>query len=184
MRGLFTAGGRSTARLSRWDRRIPLSLCIGAVSVTGQPGLGEASRVAGMNVAQVGLALSIGAGIALLGGPHTGTLIDRIGPGKMAALSCLLRTGAFLAYLGIDQFWQIIAISAVVIWSDNAFWPSDSAMIIALCGREQRARWYALGRTVRSVGMGLGAALSGVIVASGSDGARMVVLFTTANEKR
>lgn len=134
-------------------------------------------NVAGMDVARVGLALSIGAGIALLGGPHTGTLIDRIGPGKMAALSCLLRTGAFLAYLGVDQFWQIIAVSAVVIWSDNAFWPANSAMIIALCGREQRARWYALGRTVRSVGMGLGAALSGVIVAAGSDGARIVVLF-------
>ncbi|MGV9531956.1 MFS transporter [Streptomyces cellulosae] len=132
-------------------------------------------NVADMDVAKVGLALSIGAGLALLGGPHTGTLIDRIGPGNMAALSCLVRTGAFFAYLGADQFWQIIAISAVVVWSENAFWPSNSAMIIALCGREQRARWYALGRTVRSVGMGLGAALSGVIVAAGSNGAQRVV---------
>ncbi|MEV6949167.1 MFS transporter [Streptomyces sp. NPDC051172] len=131
--------------------------------------------VSDMSVATVGVALSVGAGIALLGGPYTGTLIDRFGPGRMAAASCLLRAAAFLAYLAVDQFWQVILLSALVIWGDSAFWPSNSAMIIALCGREQRARWYALGRTIRSMGMGIGAALSGVIVAAGSEGPRVIV---------
>ncbi|MHC0431531.1 MFS transporter [Streptomyces sp. O3] len=137
--------------------------------------------VADISVAKVGLALSLGAGIALLGGPHTGTLIDRIGPGRMAAIACLLRAGAFLTYLVADQFWQIVVLSALVSWSDSAFWPSNSAMVIALCGKEQRARWYALGRTVRSIGMGVGAALSAAVVALGSSGANLVVIANAAS---
>lgn len=136
--------------------------------------------VAHMGISEVGLALSIGAIIALLGGPQTGTLIDRYGPGKIAVLSCTLRGLGFVAYMGVDAIWQLIIVSAIVRWADNAFWPANSAMVIALCGREQRARWYTLGRTVRSIGLGAGAALSGVLVAYGSSGARVVVLVNAA----
>ncbi|MFJ9026271.1 MFS transporter [Streptomyces sp. NPDC102259] len=136
--------------------------------------------VAHMGISEVGLALSLGAIIALLGGPQTGALIDRYGPGKVAVLSCTLRGLGFIAYLGVDAVWQLVIVSAIVRWADNAFWPANSAMIISLCGREQRVRWYTLGRTVRSVGLGLGAALSGVLIAYGSGGARAVVLANAA----
>ncbi|MCW8384633.1 MFS transporter [Streptomyces justiciae] len=136
--------------------------------------------VAHMGISEVGLALSIGAIIALLGGPYTGTLIDRYGPGRIAVLSCTLRGLGFVTYMGVDSIWQLVIVSAIVRWADNAFWPANSAMVIALCGREQRARWYTLGRTVRSIGLGVGAALSGVLVAYGSSGARTVVLVNAA----
>ncbi|AIG74891.1 MULTISPECIES: MDR family MFS transporter [Amycolatopsis] len=136
----------------------------------------------GLSLTAVGAALSIAALIALPSGPLAGRLIDRFGPGRMVITANLIRAVTFTGYVFADEAWHLVVLAAVTFWGEGMFWPSTGALVAQVADDGQRARWYAMERALRNVGIGLGGLLGAAMVAwGGTAGYTAIVLVNAAS---
>ncbi|WP_410653104.1 MDR family MFS transporter [Amycolatopsis sp. cmx-4-54] len=134
----------------------------------------------GLSLTAVGVALSIAAMIALPSGPLAGRLIDRFGPGRMVITANLIRAVTFTGYLFAGETWHLVVLAAVTFWGEGMFWPSTGALVAQVADDGQRARWYAMERALRNVGIGLGGLLGAAMVAWGGTGGYTVIVLVNA----
>ncbi|WP_433288771.1 MFS transporter [Micromonospora sp. CA-244673] len=132
----------------------------------------------GLSAPQAGMTLTVGMLAGLGAVPLSGWWIDR-GARRAPAVAALLvrAVGALLLALvpGIAGF----AIGAVLIGVGTQIAaPTNSALVAALAGPAQRAAALAAGRSLRNAGLGAGALLGTVLVATGPEVLRWLALVT------
>jgi len=120
-----------------------------------------------LSLAQVGLALSVAAGIALPAGPLLGSLVDRSGAWRVLLAGNLLQALGVASYLVIDTFGGLVAAAVVVALGNQAFWAAYSPLVTQVSDPGERERWYGLLGALRNAGFGLGGLLSGVALVAG-----------------
>jgi len=136
----------------------------------------------GLPLTAVGAALSVAALLALPSGPFAGPLVDRFGPRRIVVAANLLRVATFTGYVFAGSLWQLVVLAALTFWGEGLFWPASGALVAQVADDGQRARWYAMERTLRNVGIGLGGlAGSALVVAGGTAGYTAIVALNAGS---
>lgn len=133
----------------------------------------------GIPLTAVGAALSVAALLALPAGPCAGPLVDRFGPRRIVVAANLLRVATFAGYAFAGSLWQLGALAALTFWGEGLFWPASGALVAQVADDGQRARWYAMERTLRNVGIGLGGLAGSALVVAG--GYTTIVVLNAAS---
>ncbi|WP_290060614.1 MFS transporter [Amycolatopsis solani] len=121
----------------------------------------------GLPLTAVGAALSLAALLALPAGLCAGPLVDRFGPRRVVVAANLLRVLTFTGYVFAGSPAVLVVLAALTFWGEGLFWPASGALVAQVADDGQRARWYAMERTLRNVGIGLGGLAGGVLVVAG-----------------
>jgi MFS family permease len=120
------------------------------------------TRIVGLSAVEVGLGLSISAGVALLAGVPLGHLADRRGPREvqvalLAALTCLSAL-----YLLVDAWWQFVAVATLVSVAMAGAGTVRAALIAGLVRGSDRSSTKAYLRAITNVGMTIGTGFAAV----------------------
>lgn len=120
-----------------------------------------------LSLAEVGLGLSVAAGIALPAGPVIGTLVDRSGAWRVLLAGNLLQALGAASYLIVDTFGGLVVAASAVALGSQAFWSAYSPLVTQVSEPGERERWFGLLGALRNAGFGLGGLLSGVALTAG-----------------
>ncbi|WP_033260813.1 MDR family MFS transporter [Amycolatopsis vancoresmycina] len=134
----------------------------------------------GLPLTAAGAALSAAALLALPAGPLAGPLVDRLGARRVVVIANLLRVLTFAGYVVAGSLWQLVVLAALTFWGEGLFWPASSALVAQVADDGQRARWYAMDRALRNVGIGAGGLAGGVLVAWGGVGGYTAIVLANA----
>jgi MFS family permease len=116
----------------------------------------------GMSVDKVGLALSAGAALGMLGSVPLGHLADLYGP-RIVTVALLYLLGIFVgAYAFVRSFPWLVVVVSLALMAESAAYASRGALIAGLIPPEERVRTSSYMRSVANVGIGIGAAVGGV----------------------
>ncbi|WP_340619560.1 MFS transporter [Xenorhabdus siamensis] len=118
--------------------------------------------VQGLNIVDVGLAMTIGAMIALLiAGYPAGLLADRLGPANSTLVGSLLRFSAFPWMLVVSTHWQVAIIVMCVSIGERIYWCANPAAIRVLFPMQNtQMNIFAIINSCRNIGLGFGALFS------------------------
>jgi len=133
-------------------------------------------NVRGISLTAAGLVLATNAVVALVSGPVSGPLVDRLGGRRVLALALLLLAGGFGSYMLVHHPWQAFAAATVTGVGNGFFWPAQSTLIAGLTPQDRRHVAFAMQRVVMNLGIGLGA-LAGGLIASAEHPWTFTVLF-------
>jgi MFS family permease len=129
----------------------------------------------GFSLGIAGLVVGVVTGLAVVGAPVSGPLIDRIGSRWIAALSLLALGVGFSGLAFADTPAEAFVAAAAAGLGNGGLQPSQAALVASLVGPELRHRASAVSRVASNLGIGLGGVLGGVVAAHGLNG--FVVLF-------
>ena len=176
--------------LVRWLRGIlpPTKLerdlavqCVLSAFATGSFLTGTAvffTQVVELSGAQVGLGMSIAAGVTLLLQLPLGRLADRVGAKPLWVLASAVEAALYLAWPGIGGMAGLVAMLSVLAVFETAGRNARNVYRIAVFPRETRVRALAYMRAARNVGYTLGAGASGVALGIGLEAVRLIPLLT------
>ncbi len=134
-----------------------------------------------LSLAQVGLGLSVAAGIALPAGPLLGTLVDRSGAWRVLLAGNLLQALGVAGYLLVDAFGSLVVAAVAVALGSQAFWAAYSPLVTQVSEPGERERWYGLLGALRNAGFGLGGLLSGAALTADTTAAYRGVVAVNAS---
>jgi hypothetical protein len=139
------------------------------------------TRALGLSPTQVGLGLSLAAGVSLLGTVPLGALTDRYGPQGVWLVGLLVEAALFIAYPFVGGFAGFLAVVTALAVVDAATGVARQVYSINVLRPEERVTALAYQRSALNVGFGLGAAISGGVLAVDTIGAyRGLVWFNAA----
>ncbi|MBC2933717.1 MFS transporter [Nocardioides sp. zg-1228] len=176
----------------RWWQRVlpPTKLerdlvwqCVLSAFATGTFLAGTAvyfTQVVGLSGAQVGLGMSIAAGVTLVLQLPMGRLADRVGAKPLWAVASLVEAALYLAWPFIGDMATFVAMLSVLAIFETAGRNARNVYRIAVFPRAVRVRAMAYMRAARNVGYTLGAGASGVALGIGLDAVRLIPLVTGA----
>jgi MFS family permease len=107
-------------------------------------------------------------GLALA--PVGGVATDRFGPRLVAIVAMVVAAAGWLALAGVHHPWQAFAVAIVIGTSSAGFWPAYNALFAELASRELRHVAYSVSNLMRNGGIGLGAAVGGLVANSAHPG--------------
>jgi MFS family permease len=132
----------------------------------------------GLSAPQAGVTLTVGMLAGLCAVPLTGRWIDRGGRRAPAVAALLVRAVGSLLLALVPSIVGF-AVGTVLIGVGTQIAPlANSALVAALAGPARRTAALAGGRSLRNAGLGAGALLGTVLVASGPDVLRWLALAT------
>lgn len=123
-------------------------------------------NVRGISLTAAGLVLATNAVVALVSGPFSGPLVDRLGGRSVLALALLLLAVGFGSYMLVREPWQAFAAATVTGLGNGFFWPAQSTLIAGLTPDDRRHVAFAMQRVVMNLGIGLGALVGGLIASA------------------
>lgn len=176
----------------RWWQRIlpPTKLerdlvwqCVLSAFATGTFLTGTAvyfTKVVGLSGAEVGLGMSIAAGVTLVLQLPMGRLADRVGAKPLWALASAVEAALYLAWPLIGGMVTFVLMLSVLAIFETAGRNARNVYRIAVFPREVRVRALAYMRAARNVGYTLGAGASGVALGIGLDAVRLIPFVTGA----
>lgn len=123
-------------------------------------------RIAALPLTEVGVALSIATIFTIPIVPITGTLVDRFGARRLMIFAQLLQGVGFLGYLLVHTMVLLVITALFVTMGERIFWSADVPLATDLVGKGEMDRWFGLLGTSQTVGMGIGTALTGAIIAA------------------
>jgi MFS family permease len=129
----------------------------------------------GFSLGVAGLVVGVVTGLAVVGAPISGPLIDRLGSRGIAVASLLALGAGFAGLAFADTPPKAFVAAAAAGLGNGGLQPSQSALVTALVGPELRHRATAVSRVASNLGIGLGGVLGGVVAARGLGG--FVALF-------
>jgi MFS family permease len=129
----------------------------------------------GLSFQVAGLVVGTVTGAAVVVAPLAGTLIDRLGARRVAAGAGVALALGYAALGFIQSPAQALAAALLAGVGNGALIPSQSTLLASLAAPELRHRATAVSRVAANGGMGLGAALGGLVAAQGLNG--FVALF-------
>jgi predicted MFS family arabinose efflux permease len=127
-------------------------------------------NVRGISYAQAGFALAIGGASALAAGLLAGPLVDRIGGRNTLVFGLIVQLVAFTLFPLIREPWHAYALFALDGVGTACFWPGQSTLLARLTPPDHRHSAYALQRVSMNLGIGLGAAIGGLIATTADPG--------------
>jgi MFS family permease len=133
-------------------------------------------NVRGISLSVAGLVIGTNAAVALVAGPVSGPLVDRLGGRRVLGCALVLLAVGFGAYPFVHEPWQAFAASVVTGLGNGFFWPAQSTLLVGLTPPELRHITFAMQRVVMNLGIGLGALVGGLI-ASTAHPSSFTVLF-------
>ena len=175
---------------NRWWRRIlpPTTLerdlaiqCVLSAFATGTFLTGTAvffTQIVGLTGAQVGLGMSISAGITLLLQLPMGRLADHVGAKPLWVVASALEAALYFAWPFLDGLVSFVAMLSVLAIVETAGRNARNVYRIAVFPRETRVRALAYMRAARNVGYTLGAGASGVALGLGLGAVRLIPIVT------
>lgn len=157
--------------------------CVLSAFATGSFLTGTAvffTQVVGLSGAQVGLGMSIAAGVTLLLQMPMGRLADRVGAKPLWMTASAVEAALYFAWPLIGSMVGFVAMLSVLAVFETASRNARNVYRIAVFPREVRVRAMAYQRAARNVGYTLGAGASGVALGIGVDAVRLIPLVTGA----
>jgi MFS family permease len=131
----------------------------------------------GFSLGVAGIVVGLITGMAVVAAPITGRLIDRFGA-RVTAVGGGIALAAGYGGLAFAATPAVAFAAAALAGAGNgALNPSQSALLAALAPSELRHRATAVSRVAGNAGMGLGAALGGLVAAYGLTGFIALFLF-------
>ncbi|MDO3703621.1 MFS transporter [Micromonospora sp. C28SCA-DRY-2] len=124
------------------------------------------TQALGLSAAQVGLGLSIAAGVSLLGTVPLGGLTDRYGPRRIWIAGMVLEAALFASYPFVGGFAGFLAVVVALAAVDAATGVARQVYSINALPPAERVTAMAYQRSSLNVGFGLGAAISGLVLAA------------------
>ncbi len=125
-----------------------------------------------------GVALTAGALLGLVAGPLSGGFVDRRGPGLVMLISNAGRAVSFGLYPFAHAPWQVLALVAVTSSADRAFWTANAPLLQTVVRGREVDKFLGTTGMIRVIGLGVGAALSGVF--AGTTSGLHVVAYANA----
>ncbi|MGW5667505.1 MFS transporter [Micromonospora sp. NPDC003776] len=123
------------------------------------------TRALGLSPAQVGFGLSVAAGVSLLGTVPLGGLTDRFGAQRVWVTGQLVQAALFAAYPLVGRFPGFLAVVVALALVDAAGGTARQVYSINALPPEERVTAMAYQRSLLNVGFGLGAVISGLVLA-------------------
>jgi MFS family permease len=124
------------------------------------------SRGRGFSIATAGLLVGTIALTSVAVIPFVGRLIDRWGPKRILVTALVLLVVSFLGFVAVRQPWQAAGCSVLVGMGNACLWPSNALMMTTMLGPEKRHVAFAVERSAANLGLGLGALVGGVLIAT------------------
>ncbi|TDD61612.1 MFS transporter [Kribbella antibiotica] len=138
------------------------------------------TRVAGLSVAQVGIGLTIAGVIGLIASTPLGVVADRLGPNRAYIGFLLLQAITMSALTQVHSFGLYVAVAGVTAIADSGQRGAKGALIAGLSEADQRVRTRAVLRVTTNIGMGVGLALAGIVLALDKPGLYVGALLANA----
>jgi MFS family permease len=129
----------------------------------------------GFELGVAGLVVGVVTGLAVVGAPIAGPVIDRFGARATAAGAGLALAGGYAGLAFAHTPAQAFLAAAAAGAGNGGLIPSQSALVASLAPPEVRHRATAVSRVAANAAIGLGGALGGLVAAHGLDG--LVALF-------
>jgi MFS family permease len=129
----------------------------------------------GFSLGVAGLVVGIVTGLAVVAAPVAGTVIDRLGVRATAAGAGIALAAGYAGLAFAHTPGQAFAAAAAAGIGNGALLPSQSVLLAFLAPAELRHRATAVSRVASNIGLGLGAAIGGLIASYGLNG--FVALF-------
>ncbi|MEU7585849.1 MFS transporter [Micromonospora sp. NPDC049230] len=123
------------------------------------------TRALGLSAAQVGLGLSIAAGVSLLGTVPLGGLTDRYGPQRVWVVGMVLDAALFASYPLVGGFASFLAVVVALAAVEASTGVAQQVYSINALPPAERVTAMAYQRSSLNVGFGLGAVISGLVLA-------------------
>jgi MFS family permease len=136
------------------------------------------TKIVGLSGAEVGLGMSIAAGVTLLLQLPMGRLADQVGAKPLWALASAVEAALYFAWPLIGGMVGFVLMLSVLAIFETAGRNARNVYRIAVFPREVRVRALAYMRAARNVGYTLGAGASGVALGIGIDAVRLIPLVT------
>ncbi|HEY1618834.1 MAG TPA: MFS transporter [Streptosporangiaceae bacterium] len=136
--------------------------------------------VVGLSAGQVGLGLSIGGAVGLLGSVPIGLLADRHRVGRVYIWLQVLRGLAFAGYCLVRTFPMFALVSAFAGLTEAALPPVGQSVVGAVVPAADRVDTLAKVRALRNVGFGLGALIATAAIGQGSSVAFLLLVAGNA----
>jgi MFS family permease len=129
----------------------------------------------GFSLGVAGLVAGLVTGVAIFVAPVAGAVIDRVGARTTAIGAGVALAGGYGSLAFATTPTMAFAAAALAGVGNGGLGPSQSALMAALAPRELRQRASAVSRVAVNVGIGLGAAIGGVVAGFGLNG--FIALF-------
>ncbi|GAB3834438.1 MFS transporter [Kribbella italica] len=138
------------------------------------------TRAAGLSVHEVGLGLTIAGLVGLIASTPLGVVADRLGPNRAYVAFLLLQAVTMTALTQVRSFGLFVAVVGVTAIADSGQRGAKGALIAGLVPSDQRVRTRALLRVTTNIGMGIGMALAGIVLAVDEREVYLIALFANA----
>jgi MFS family permease len=123
-------------------------------------------HVRGFPTATAGLVLAAALGTAAVATPPSGALVDRFRPKPILIAGSLAAVLGYAGFAFVTRPWQAFACSVVGGAGLGLTNTANRGLSLTLVTAEQRPSMFALGRVAGNFGIGSGAAVAGLILAS------------------
>lgn len=136
----------------------------------------------GLNMGDLGLALSGGVVLAFAAIPLSALVTRRYGPKLVSVISMVLRAIAFLAFLWVHGLNPVIVLSGIVGLGDRTWSVASKVLIKDLVPTDNRSLWLGRNRIIRNLGFLFGGVLGAVLApASAKTNYGLVVIVNAAS---
>ena len=139
------------------------------------------TQIVGLTGAQVGLGMSIAAGVALVLQLPLGRLADRVGAKLLWIVAASFEAAMYFGWPLIDGMLGFVLMLSVLSVFETAGRNARNVYRIAVFPRETRVRALAYQRAARNVGYTLGAGASGVALGIGTREAILAIPLVTGS---
>lgn len=123
------------------------------------------TRVVGLSVGQVGIGLTIAGVLGLVSSTPLGVLADRLGPRRAYVVFLLLQAVTMASLTQVRSFGWYVAVAAVTAIAGSGQRGAKGALIAGVVPAEVRVATRAMLRVTTNIGMAVGIALAGVVLA-------------------
>ncbi|QAY71263.1 MFS transporter [Xylanimonas protaetiae] len=137
------------------------------------------TQLVGLSAQQVGVGLSVAAGVQFLASVPTGRWVDRRGAKRAWVVTAAAQAVLYFFWPAINDFLTFLLMMAAMSVVESTTRSGRNAYTIAVFPREQRVASQAFMRAARNVGYTLGALLAGMALALDSDVAMELVPLLT-----
>jgi len=120
----------------------------------------------GFSTSVAGLVLAATMGTSAIVTPPTGALVDRVSAKAIVVAGSLATAVGYAGFAFVDRPWQAFACSIVGGAGLGAAGTANRTLMVRLITPDQRVAAFALNRVAGNLGIGLGASVAGLIIAS------------------
>ncbi|MFC0542587.1 MFS transporter [Kutzneria chonburiensis] len=138
------------------------------------------TQIVGLSPAEVGLGLTIAGAVVFLAAVPLGRAVDHVGPKKMWAIAAAVQGALYLVYPCVHGFWGYVLVILMVELADTAGIAARGAYTLNAFPNGERVKSLAYMRGALNLGCAVGALLSGLALASGSEAIVRAIPLGTA----